>query len=115
MPMPLMPNQRWSLGFASDQFTDYRRLRVLTVIDDCMRARLGLIVDTPLSGRRVARELHQIIAQRGSPKMIVRENGTEFTSSAILKRADEAKVHWHYIAHGKLKQNGFIESFKAIA
>ncbi len=43
--------------------------------------------------------------------MIVSDNGTEFTSNAILKWADEAKVEWHYIAPGKPQQNGFIESF----
>ena len=111
MLVPLMPNQRWSLDFISDQFTDCRRFRVLTVIDDCTRECLGLIADTSLSGLRVARELHHIMAQRGSPKMIVSDNGTEFTSKAILKWADEAKVEWHYIAPGKPQQNGFIESF----
>ena len=111
MLVPLMPNQRWSLDFVSDQFTDCRRFRVLTVIDDCTRECLGLIADTSLSGLRVARELHHIMAQRGSPKMIVSDNGTEFTSNAILKWADEAKVEWHYIAPGKPQQNGFIESF----
>jgi putative transposase len=111
MLVPLMPNQRWSLDFVSDQFTDCRRFRVLTVVDDCTRECLALIADTSLSGLRVARELHQIIAQRGSPKMIVSDNGTEFTSNAILNWADEAKVDWHYIAPGKPQQNGFIESF----
>ena len=111
MLVPLLPNQRWSLDFVSDQFTDCRRFRVLTVVDDCTRECLGLIADTSLSGLRVARELHHIISQRGSPKMIVSDNGTEFTSNAILKWADQAKVEWHYIAPGKPQQNGFIESF----
>jgi putative transposase len=111
MLVPLMPNQRWSLDFVSDQFTDCRRFRVLTVIDDCTRECIALVADTSLSGKRVARELHQIIAQRGSPKLIVSDNGTEFTSNAILNWADEAKVDWHYIAPGKPMQNGFIESF----
>lgn len=111
MLVPQLPNQRWSLDFVSDQFTDCRRFRVLTVIDDCTRECIALVADTSLSGKRVARELHQIIAQRGSPKMIVSDNGTEFTSNAILNWADEAKVDWHYIAPGKPQQNGFIESF----
>jgi putative transposase len=72
---------------------------------------LGLIADTSLSSSRVARELHHIIAQRGSPKMIVSFNGTAFTSDAVLSRADQAKLDWHYTAAGKPKQNGFIESF----
>jgi putative transposase len=111
MLVPLLPNQRWSLDFVSDQFTDCRRFRVLTVIDDCTRECIALVADTSLSGRRVARELNQLMLQRGMPKMIVSDNGTEFTSNAILNWADEAKVEWHYIAPGKPMQNGFIESF----
>jgi putative transposase len=109
--VPLMPNQRWSLDFVSDQFTDCRRFRVLTVIDDCTRECIALVADTSLSGKRVARELNYLMAQRGVPKMVVSDNGTEFTSNAILNWADEAKVEWHYIAPGKPQQNGFIESF----
>jgi len=111
MLVPILPNQRWSLDFVSDQFTYCRRFRVLKGVDDCTCECLGLIADTSLSGLRVAPELHQIIAQRGSPKMIVSDNGTEFSSNAILKWVDEAKVEGHYIAHGKPQQNGFIESF----
>ena len=111
MLVPLMPNQRWSLDFVSDQFTDCRRFRVLTVIDDCTRECIALVADTSLPGRRVARELNQLMQQRGVPKMVVSDNGTEFTSNAILNWADEAKVEWHYIAPGKPMQNGFIESF----
>jgi putative transposase len=33
MLVPDRPNQRWSLDFVSDAFTDGRRLRVLTVVD----------------------------------------------------------------------------------
>ncbi|ABS66293.1 hypothetical protein Xaut_1042 [Xanthobacter versatilis] len=48
---------------------------------------------------------------RGRPKMIVSDNGSEFTSNAILGWADAARVEWHSIAPGKPMQNGFIESF----
>jgi putative transposase len=37
--------------------------------------------------------------------------GTEFTSRAILKWADDNDVAWHYIDPGKPQQNGFLESF----
>ena len=108
---PLAANQRWSLDFVSDQMTDGRRFRILTVIDNCTRECLALVADTSLSGRRVARELDAIIAQRGRPDMIVSDNGTEYTSNAILGWADESGVGWHYIAPGKPQQNGFNESF----
>ena len=109
--LPMAPNERWSLDFVSDQLTDGRRLRILCVVDDCSRECLTLTVDTSLSGGRVARELDRIIAERGRPKMIVSDNGTEFTSNAILSWADSSRVGWHYIAPGKPNQNAFVESF----
>lgn len=111
MLVPIMPNERWSLDFVSDQFTDGRRFRILTIVDDCTRENLALVADTSLSGLRVARELNRLIAERGKPKMIVSDNGSEFTSNAILGWADQIRVEWHYIAPGKPMQNGFIESF----
>jgi putative transposase len=107
----LRPNERWSLDFVSDQLTDGRRFRILTIVDDCTHECLALVADTSLGGVRVARALDHLIVSRGKPKMIVSDNGTEFTSNAILGWADKAKVEWHYIAPGKPMQNGFIESF----
>jgi len=111
LEIPLVANQRWSLDFVSDQMTDGRRFRILTVIDNCTRECLGLVADTSLSGRRVARELDAIILRRGRPETIISDNGTEYTSNAILDWADDAGVGWHYIAPGKPQQNGFNESF----
>ena len=42
---------------------------------------------------------------------MVSDNGTELTSSAILRWSQERRVEWHYIAPGKPMQNGFVESF----
>jgi putative transposase len=108
---PLLPNQRWSLDFVSGQLTDGRRFRILAIVDDCTRECLALVADSSLSGLRVARELDAIIRQRGRPEMIVSDNGTEYTSHAILGWADQTGIGWHNIAPGKPQQNGFIESF----
>ncbi|MCE6949483.1 transposase family protein, partial [Cereibacter sphaeroides] len=43
--------------------------------------------------------------------LIVSDNGTEFTSNAILEWAEKMKVKWHYIAPGKPMQNGNCEAF----
>ena len=43
--------------------------------------------------------------------MIVSDNGTEFTSMAILKWSQESQIEWHYIAPGKPQQNVLIKSF----
>jgi putative transposase len=111
MMIPLAPNERWSLDFVSDQLTDGRRFRILAIVDDCTRECLALVADTSLSGFRVARELDRLIIERGRPKMIVSDNGSELTSNAILAWADQSRVAWHYIAPGKPMQNAFIESF----
>lgn len=111
MLVPDRANRRWSLDFVSDSFTDGRRFRVLTVVDDHTRECLALVTDTSLSGRRVVRELDGIIARRGRPEVIVSDNGTEFTSMAILRWSQDRRIDWHYIAPGKPMQNGFIESF----
>ena len=55
--LPNGPNERWSLDFVSDAFTDSRRFRILAIVDDFTRESLALIPDTSLSGQRVAREL----------------------------------------------------------
>ncbi len=69
------------------------------------------MADTSISGARVARELDALVRLYGKPSSIVSDNGTEFTSRAILKWANENGVDWHYIDPGKPQQNAFIESF----
>lgn len=105
------PNARWSLDFVHDQFACGRRFRILNVVDDVTRECLAAIPDSSISGRRVARELTALIEQRGKPGMIVSDNGTEFTSNAMLAWAEQHIIDWHFIAPGKPMQNGFCESF----
>ncbi len=111
MAIPQGSNQRWSLGFMSDALEDGRRFWVLNVIDDFSRECLAAVVDTPIGGARVARELDRIAALRGHPCMVVSDNGTELTSNAMLKWQEDRQVEWHYIAPGKPMQNSFVESF----
>ncbi|MFP7675597.1 IS3 family transposase [Marivita sp. S0852] len=111
MPEAARPNARWSLDFLSDSFGASRKFRILAVIDDCCRESLCLMADTSISGARVARELDALVRVYGKPGCIVGDNGTEFTSRAILRWADQNDVPWHYIDPGKPQQNAFIESF----
>jgi putative transposase len=105
------PNRRWSLDFVHDQMTDGRRFRILAVVDDCTRECLALVADTSISGTRVARELDGLVKRRGRPACVISDNGTELTSNAALRWADETGVAWQYIQPGKPIQNAFAESF----
>ena len=46
LALPSHPNERWSLDFVSDAFTDGRRFRVLAVVDDFTRECLDIVADS---------------------------------------------------------------------
>jgi putative transposase len=104
-------NEIWSLDFVRDALSDGRRFRILSVIDQYTRECIALVVDTSLSGLRVAKELDIVIASRGKPEMIVSDNGTEYTSKAIVTWSGNQGMNWHYITPGWPMENGFTESF----
>lgn len=98
MVLPDRPNQRWSLDLVSDALTNGRRFHILAVVDDFSRENLVLVADTSLSGQRVARKLDKAIAERGMPRTVVSNNGTEFTSAAILTWVQDTGTDRHCIA-----------------
>ena len=113
LPHPDKINQVWSLDFISDALSDGRRLRILVVMDQCSRECLTLLADTSINGKRVVRELDRIIEMRGLPSCIISDNGTEFTSRAVLSWSHERKIEWHYTRPGHPQENGFTESLNA--
>lgn len=108
---PSRPNERWSVDFVHDRLRHGRRIRMLTVVDDCTRENLTIEADFGYSGVRLARTLDAIATLRGYPAMLVADNGPELTSLALLRWAQEHSVRLHHIAPGKPIQNAFIESF----
>jgi putative transposase len=59
MVIPTQVNERWSLDFVHDQLADGRRIRVLNIVDDFSRRCVGQLVDTSISGVRLARYLDE--------------------------------------------------------
>ncbi len=98
---------RWSLVFVHDPMASGQRFRVLNVVDDVTEQGLAAISDRSISDKRVARELTTFVAGHGKPKPIARDDGTEFTSNALLPWARQSAVEWHYLAPGRPMQNGF--------
>ena len=108
--VPSAPNQRWSTDFVSDQLSSGRRFRVLNVVDDFSIEMVGQLVSVSISGRQVARFLTHLIDQRGKPKKVIWDNGTEFTSKAIFFWRKETGVELGFIQPGKPTQSAFVES-----
>jgi putative transposase len=104
-------NERWAIDFVSDSLAPGGKLRALTIVDEFSRECLAIEVDSSLSGARVARVLEQVVEQRGSPEVIVSDNGPEFISHALDRWAYARGVTLHFIEPGKPTQNAFVESF----
>ncbi|MEO0655757.1 MAG: IS3 family transposase [Pseudomonadota bacterium] len=81
-----------SLDFMSDQRADYRRFRVLNIVDDHSRFCPGQIVDLSISGARVARYLDELGERFGLSEEIVLDNGPEGTSRAMFEWSERAGV-----------------------
>lgn len=111
LALPTEPGERWSMDLVADSFSDGRRFRSLTIVDDFSRECPAIEVDTSISGARIVRVLKRLSESCNLPKIIVTDNGPEFTSRAMLVWADESDVRLHFIEPGKPTQNAFIESF----
>jgi len=77
------PNQVWHLGFVADQLSDGRRFRALTVMDVFTRESLAIEVGQKLKGEDVVSILNEIRRDRGTPKFLRCDNGSEFTSQIM--------------------------------
>ena len=67
-------------------------------MDDVTKECLAAIAGTSISGKRVARELTNLMRRRGRPDLIISDHGTEFTSNAMLGWMQDLGVSRHFIA-----------------
>jgi len=95
----------------SDRVADGRCFRILTVIDQFTRECLCLLPDQSLTGGKVAQALELVVGQRGAPRSITVDNGSEFASRVMDAWAYRHGIQLDFIRPGKPVENGFIESF----
>jgi putative transposase len=79
--------------------------------DDFTRENVVLRVGVSMTSADAAVALAQAIAERGRPKVLVCDNGPEFTSSHFQKWAARLGIEIQFIEPGKPMQNAFAESF----
>jgi putative transposase len=106
-----VPNQAWSLDFVTDQLTDGRRSRALTVVDVFTRESLAIEIGQSLRGENVVHVLSRICVQRAAPKTLFCDNGSEFTSQVMDLWAYHAGVQIDFSRPGKPPDNAYVESF----
>jgi putative transposase len=111
LPKPTVANVSWSMDFVADGLLGGRRLRCLTIVDDCTRECLAIEVDTSITGLRVQGVLDRLADIRGLPQSITVDNGPEFDNQVLDKWAYRSSVHLSFIRPGKPNENAYIESF----
>jgi len=109
--VPTRPNERWSIDFMNDSTSEGRRFRILNIVDDFTRECVGVEVGSSITGERVVRKLKELGETKGLPEVLVTDNGSEFTSRAMLMWCKPAGVNMYFIEPGKPVQNAFVESF----
>ena len=82
-PQTTGPNQAWSWDWVSDQLADGRRFRALTVVDVYTRESLAIEAGQSLRGEDVVGVLQRVQQERGGPKRLFCDNGSEFCSQVV--------------------------------
>ena len=90
---------------------DGRRLRCLTIVDDCTRECLAIEVDTSIMGSRVTKVMERLAETRGLPKSITVDHGPKFEGQVPDAWAYAVNVQLSFIRPGKPDENAYIESF----
>ena len=108
---PTGPNQAWAMDFVSDQFSDGRRFRALTILDVYSRESLAIEAGQSLKGEDVVRVLNRLKLERGVPRVLFCDNGAEFTSQVMDLWAYSNGVKIDFSRPGKPTDNAFVESF----
>ena len=104
-------NHTWSMDFMADNLADGRKIRLLTIVDNFSRECVALEVAASFNGAAVAAVLSRAVRERGSPRFIRCDNGTEFVSKAVDQWAYWNKVELDFSRPGKPTDNAFCESF----
>ena len=106
-------DERWSIDFVSDELSDGRRIRALTVVDNFTRESPLLAVGRSMTGDHVT-ELLEALAREGRvPETISCDNGPEFISKAMDLWAYSRGVKLEFSRPGKPTDNAYIESFNS--
>lgn len=77
------PNHIWAMDFMFDYVESGRRLKIFNIVDEYSKISPGVLVDYSIKGSDVVHFLDQV-SQEQPPKIIRVDQGTEFTSCALL-------------------------------
>jgi putative transposase len=95
----------------ADQLANGRKIRTLTIVDLYTRECLGIEVGFTLRAENVVRAMNHLKYDRGLPKRIACDNGSEFAGGQMDLWAYTNKVTIDFSRRGKPTDNAIVESF----
>ena len=104
-------NHVWTWDFISDRTDNGGKRRILSVLDEYSRECLVLHVARQLTAVDLVEVMEKLVAQRGVPAHIRRDNGSEFVARTLQSWLADRQVKTLYIEPGSPWQNGHVESF----
>ncbi|MFY9664893.1 MAG: DDE-type integrase/transposase/recombinase [Candidatus Cybelea sp.] len=99
-----------SRSFMHDRLTNGRTIRAMNIVDDFTRECLALEIGFSFGSNDVIRRLEDLAFERGFPEVIGFDQGSEFTSHAMLRWSAERRIALRFSDPGKPTQNAHIES-----
>jgi len=89
---PQHANHVWAYDFVADRTHDGRAFRMLTVIDECTRECLAIVVDRRLRSTNVIETLAELFIRKGLPEHIRSDNVLTTKSSLPWKQREHRRL-----------------------
>jgi putative transposase len=99
------------MDFVADRLANGRKIRTLTIVDLYTRECLGIEAGFTLRAEDVVTAMNHLKYDRGLPKRIACDNGSEFAGGRMDLWAYANKVTIDFSRRGKPTDNEIVESF----
>jgi putative transposase len=109
------PNHVWAIDFQFDETADYRRLKMLNIVDEHTREALAMVVDRSITADKLLSVIEQLVVRHGQPLHLRMDNGPELLSWALRDWCRFTGTRTIYIEPGSPWENPFVESFNGRA
>jgi putative transposase len=109
------PNDVWALDFQFDETADYRRLKMLNIVDEFTREALSMDVGRTFTSDNVVSTIERLVAERGAPRHLRMDNGPEMIAWALRDWCRLSGTNTIYIEPGSPWENPYVESFNGRA
>ena len=109
------PNHVWALDFQFDETADYRRLKMLNIVDEYTREALAMRVGRTCTADDVIAVIEGLVDGRGAPGHLRMDNGPELIAWALRDWCRLAGTGTIYIEPGSPWETPFVESFNGRA